>query len=301
MMVQKILRSNQFTYHVMLLPVFILFFLFSVLPIYGIVLAFKDFSPTKGVLGSEWVGMEHYQFLIKNPEIWQVLENTIIIALAKLVTMLIIPIVLAIMLNEIKHQLFKRSVQTITYLPHFLSWVVLAGIFRDIFSNHGVINGMLTSILGIEPISFLASNEWFRPIMVLSNVWKEMGFSTIIYLAALTSINPALYEAAVMDGASRFRQLWHITLPGISMTIALLATLSLNGVLNAGFDQIFNLYNVLVYDTADIIDTWVFRNGLIGAQYEIGTAIGLVNSTFGLILIAITYTLAYRFANYRIF
>ncbi|MBW7458151.1 ABC transporter permease [Paenibacillus sepulcri] len=297
----KLFKNDQFHYHIMLLPVFAVFILFNVLPIYGIVLAFKHFIPTKGVLGSPWAGLEHYKFLVQNPEIWRVLRNTLLISVGKLVTLLVLPIMLALMLNELRVKWFKRSVQTITYLPHFLSWVILAGIFRDIFSTHGIINYMLETVFHIEPIMYLGSNFWFRPIIILSNMWKELGFSTIIYLAALTSINPALYEAAEMDGAGRFQKIWHISIPGIAIIIALLATLSLNGILYAGFDQIYNLYNVIVYDTADVIETWVFRNGLVGAQYEIGTAVGLVNSLMGLSLIALTYTLAYRFANYRIF
>ncbi|QHW34722.1 sugar ABC transporter permease [Paenibacillus rhizovicinus] len=300
-MITKLFKNDQFHYHVMLIPVFIVFILFNVLPIYGVVLAFKHFVPTKGVLGSPWAGLEHYHFLVQNPEIWRVLRNTLLISVGKLVTLLVLPIILALMLNELRTKWFKRTVQTITYLPHFLSWVILAGIFRDIFSTHGIINYMMESIFHIKPIMYLGSNIWFRPIIILSNMWKEMGFSTIIYLAALTSISPTLYEAAEIDGAGRIQKIWHVSIPGIAVIIALLATLSLNGILYAGFDQIYNLYNVIVYDTADVIETWVFRNGLVGAQYEIGTAVSLVNSLMGLILIALTYTLAYRFANYRIF
>ncbi len=297
----RLFKNEQFHYHLMLLPIFVLFTLFHVFPLYGIVLAFKSFIPTKGILGSPWVGMMHYRFLLENPEVWHVLRNTLLISVGKLITMLIVPIFLALMLNELRIQWVKRSVQVITYLPHFLSWVILAGVFKDILSAQGVINMILERVFGAEAISFLGSNFWFRPIMIISNVWKEMGFSTVIYLAALTSINPALYEAAEIDGASRFQRLWHISIPGIAIVIALLATLSLNGILYAGFDQIYNLYNVLVYDTGDVIETWVFRNGLVGAQYEMGTAVGFINSLIGLSLIAITYTLAYRFANYRIF
>lgn len=285
----------------MLLPVFVLFILFQVFPIYGVTLAFKHFIPTKGILGSPWAGLEQYKFLVQNPEIWRVLRNTLIISVGKLITLLIVPIVLALMLNELRVKWFKRSVQTITYLPHFLSWVILAGIFRDILSTHGIINHLMETIFGLNPVMYLGSNVWFRPIIILSNMWKEMGFSTVIYLAALTSINSTLYEAADIDGASRLQKIRHVSIPGIAMVIALLATLSLNGILYAGFDQIYNLYNVIVYDTGDVIETWVFRNGLVGAQYELGTAVSLVNSIIGLLLVALTYTLAYRFANYRIF
>ncbi|QHT59604.1 sugar ABC transporter permease [Paenibacillus lycopersici] len=297
----KWLRNDQFHYHIMLLPVFVLFILFQVFPIYGVTLAFKHFIPTKGILGSPWAGLEQYKFLVQNPEIWRVLRNTLIISVGKLITLLIVPIVLALMLNELRVKWFKRSVQTITYLPHFLSWVILAGIFRDILSTHGIINHLMETIFGLNPVMYLGSNVWFRPIIILSNMWKEMGFSTVIYLAALTSINSTLYEAADIDGASRLQKIRHVSIPGIAMVIALLATLSLNGILYAGFDQIYNLYNVIVYDTGDVIETWVFRNGLVGAQYELGTAVSLVNSIIGLLLVALTYTLAYRFANYRIF
>ncbi|ANE49068.1 protein lplB [Paenibacillus swuensis] len=285
----------------MLLPLLILIGIFNIAPMFGIVLAFKTFNPSKGILGSPWAGLAHFQFVIQNPESLIILKNTLIIAAMKISAGLVAPILFALMLNEIRVRWFKRSVQTLVYLPHFLSWVILAGIFRDIFGLEGIINQSLGKLFQMEPIMFLGSNDWFRPILVLTDTWKEFGFGTIIYLAALTSINPALYEAADIDGASRWRKMRHITLPGIATTIVVLATLSLNGVLNAGFDQVFNMYNALVYDTGDIIDTYVYRMGLVSAQYEIATAIGLAKSIVSFILIAITYGLAYRFANYRIF
>lgn len=298
---RRIVGHKLVHYHLMLLPVLILIGLFNLAPMYGILLAFKDFNAGKGIWGSPWAGWEHFEFVIQNPESAAILENTIVIALMKIAAGLIAPIVFALMLHEVRKKWFKRSIQTLVYLPHFLSWVILAGIFRDIFALDGVINLFLGRVFQLEPIMFLGSNDWFRPILVLTDTWKEFGFGTIIYLAALTGINPALYEAADIDGASRWRKMWHITLPGISTTIVVLATLSLNGVLNAGFDQVFNLYNTLVYDTGDIIDTYVYRMGLVSAQYEIATAIGLAKSIISFVLIAATYGLAYRFANYRIF
>jgi len=294
-------KSNTLHYFVMLLPGLLLIALFNIYPLFGIVMAFKNFNPVEGIWGSPWAGLEHFKFVFKNPESAKILTNTVVISLMKLVTMLIVPIIFALMLNEIRLRWFKRSVQTIVYLPHFLSWVVIAGIMREMLALNGLVNQLLGDWFGMESIMFLGDNTWFRPILIASNVWKEFGFSTIIYLAALTSINPALYESAVIDGANRWQKMWHITIPGISMTIVLLATLSLNGILNAGFDQIFNLYNVLVYDTADIIDTYIFRAGLVSFQYEIATAIGLANSIISMLLIILTYWLAYRFANYRIF
>ncbi len=230
-----------------------------------------------------------------------VFYNTIIIAIMKIIGNLIVPLVFALMLNEIRYIGLKRSIQTIVYLPHFLSWVILGGVLLDIFAYQGPINQLL-GIFGVEPILFFAQADLFPFLVVGSDVWKEFGFNTIIYLAALTGINPALYEAAGIDGgASRFRMLWHVTLPGIRTTAVLLAVLSLGNVLNAGFDQIFNLYNPLVYSTGDIIDTWVYRAGLLNLQYELATAVGLLKSVAGFILISLSYFLAYKFTNYRIF
>ncbi|ANE48734.1 protein lplB [Paenibacillus swuensis] len=294
-------RSHTFHYVLMLMPALILVTLFNIYPMSGIVLAFKHFNPTEGIWGSPWAGLDHFESIVQSSESKQILKNTLVISVLKMITMLIVPVVFALLLNEVRIHWLKRSVQTIVYLPHFLSWVVIAGIMREALGLDGVVNSMLQAWFGLEAQMFLGSNVWFRPILILSNVWKEFGFSTIIYLAALTSINPALYEAADIDGANRFQKMKHITIPGISMTIVLLATLSLQGILNAGFDQVFNLYNVLVYETADIIDTYIYRSGLVSFQYEAATAIGFINSVISMLLIIITYWLAYRFAKYRIF
>ncbi|MBP3961702.1 MULTISPECIES: ABC transporter permease [Paenibacillus] len=297
----KLWQKESIHFHIMLLPALALVLIFQIYPMSGIVLAFKDFVPTKGIWGSPWAGFKHFLFVLDNPESATILRNTLIISFGKIITLIIVPVIFALMLNEIRLRWFKRTVQTVVYLPHFLSWVVVAGILKDVLSLSGPVNWVLHSWFGLDPQMFLGSNEWFRTIIVSSNVWKEFGFSTIIYLAALTNINPSLYEAAEIDGAGRFQKLMNITLPGIAMTIALLATLSLNGVLNAGFDQVFNMYNVLVMESGDIIDTYVYRSGLMSAQYEMATAIGLLNSVVSFILVILTYTMAYRFANYRIF
>lgn len=297
---KKLWHANSFHYMLMLAPGIILTIMFHIVPLYGVTLAFKSFNPSLGIWGSPWAGLEHFRYIFYNPQSKQILFNTVYIAVLKIITMQIIPVTFAVLLNELRKIWFKRTVQTIVYLPHFLSWVVIAGIMREMLSLDGLINNALGYLFGIEPIMFLGSNEWFRSILVTTNVWKEFGFSTIIYLAALTSINPALYEAAAIDGASRLRRIWHIALPGVRMTFVLLATLSLDDILNAGFDQIFNLYNVLVYRTADIIDTYVFRAGLVSYQYEVATAIGLAKSLFAFILISFTYWLAYKLFKYRI-
>lgn len=287
-------------YFIMLMPGLIWLILFSVVPMFGIVIAFQDYHPVRGIFGSEWVGLEHFIYMFTLNETKSIFLNTIFIAVMKIIGHLIIPLLFALMLNEVRVALFKRTVQTVVYLPHFLSWVILGGILLDIFAYRGPINQLL-HWFGVEPILFFGRADLFPYLVVASDVWKEFGFNTIIYLAALTGIHPSLYEAAAMDGASRLRRLWHITLPGVRTTAVLLAVLSLGNVLNAGFDQIFNLYNPLVYSTGDIIDTWVYRAGLLNLQYELATAVGLLKSVVGFILISLSYYLAYRLTNYRIF
>lgn len=287
--------------HVMLLPGVICVLIFSYYPMVGISIAFQNFMPTKGFFRSEFVGLAHFEFLLQLPNFRQVLFNTIYIAAMKIVLGLVVPIVFALLLNEVVRTLFKRTVQTIVYLPHFLSWVILGGVLIDILSPSSGIANQFLGWLGIEPIYFLGNEQWFPYVLVLSDVWKEFGFATIVFLAAITSINPTLYEAALMDGAGRIKQTWHVTLPGMMPIIVLMMTLSLGNVLNAGFDQVFNLYSPQVYRTGDIIDTLVYRIGLVDAQYGLATAVGLFKSLVSLILISLSYFLAYRLANYRIF
>ncbi|WP_020617468.1 ABC transporter permease [Paenibacillus daejeonensis] len=287
-------------YYVMLLPGLIWLFFFNLLPMYGVLMAFKDFNPGLGIMKSDWIGLENFKYMFQLDDSRQVFQNTIFIAALKMAGNLITPLIFALMLNEVKNRLFTRSVQTIVYLPHFLSWVIVAGIMLDILSYTGPVNQVL-AMFGSEPILFFANERIFPWMVVLSDVWKEFGFAAIIFFAALTSINPEMYEAAAIDGASQFKRLLHITLPSVIPVAILLGTLSLGNVLNAGFDQIFNLYNPSVYSTGDIIDTWVYRAGLLDMQYGLATAVGLLKSVVGLVLIAISYTLAYRFANYRIF
>ncbi|QYR21429.1 ABC transporter permease subunit [Paenibacillus sp. sptzw28] len=294
------MKSYRKHYHLMLLPGVILLIIFHVIPMFGIVIAFQDFKIGRGIWNSEWIGLENFTYLFEIRDSGTIFFNTVFIALCKIAAHLIVPLVFALMLNEVRVMAVKRWVQTVVYLPHFISWVILAGIVIDMLSLNGVINQTLKS-LGTQPIMFLASNTWFPAIVVGSDIWKEFGFAAIVYLAALAGINPALYEAAEMDGARRFQQLLYITLPGLATTVVLLATLSIGNILNAGFDQIFNLYNPLVYDSGDIIDTFVYRVGLVQAQYGLATAVSLLKSAIGFVLIVISYRLAYRYANYRIF
>lgn len=287
--------------HLMLIPGVILIIIYSYFPMAGIAFAFQKFIPIQGLFGSKWVGFDNFRYVLQMPDFWQVLKNTFFIATMKIIAGQIVPIVVALLLNEMKRAFVKRGVQTLIYLPHFLSWVILGAILVDILSpSEGIVNQVLQAF-GVDPIFFLGSNQWFPTVLIASDVWKEFGFSTIVYLAAITGINPSLYEAAIVDGANHMRQTWHITLPGMVPIIILLATLSLGSVLNAGFDQVFNLYGPSVYQSGDILDTLIYRIGLIDAQFGVATAIGLFKSVVSLVLITISYVLAYRLANYRIF
>ncbi|MFD0715024.1 ABC transporter permease [Paenibacillus sp. GCM10027626] len=295
------LKSPYWPLHLMLLPGLIFVLVYSYGPMLGIVIAFQKFMPAKGIFHSPWSGWDNFRYVLDMPDAMRILKNTVIIALLKIIAGFIVPVVVSLLLNEVRKDLFKRSFQTLIYLPHFLSWIILGGILIDVLSpSSGIVNQFL-GLFGIEPIYFLGDNSWFRPVLVISDVWKEFGFNTIVYLAALTGISPALYEAAIMDGAGRWRQTFHITLPGMLPIIVLTMTLAMGNVLNAGFDQVFNLYSPQVYESGDIIDTFVYRIGLVDAQYGVATAVGLFKSVVSFTFISVSYYLAYRFANYRIF
>ncbi|MEC0090732.1 ABC transporter permease [Paenibacillus macquariensis] len=293
--------KRQLPLHLMLLPGIVLVFIYCYIPMVGGIMAFQKFIPSKGLFHSKWVGLKNFEYLFSMPDFYQVLWNTVFIAILKIIFGLIVPITIAILLNEVGKSVVKRWVQTLIYLPHFLSWVILGGVLIDILSpSYGLLNQFL-GIFSIKPIFFLGDNQWFPFTIVLSDVWKEFGFSTIVYLAALTAVNPSLYEAAVIDGANRWKQTWNITIPGILPIIVLMTTLSLGNVLNAGFDQVFNLYSPLVYESGDILDTLIYRIGLIDGQYGVATALGLFKSLISFALVSISYWLAYKIADYRIF
>lgn len=228
------------------------------------------------------------------------ITNTLIIASSKVVLNLIVPLVFALLLNELNNLRYKKLVQTVVYLPHFLSWVILASIILNLFGYRGVVNQFL-GLFGAEPVIWFSEESCFRQLLVATEVWKEFGFNAVIFLAALTGVNPNLYEAAAIDGCGKLKSVWHITLPGILGTVVLLGVLGLGNVLNAGFDQVFNLYSPLVYSTGDIIDTWVYRMGLVDVQFSLATTAGLFKSVISFILIVTSYGLAYKFANYKIF
>lgn len=291
----------QLNYGLMILPGFVWLLLFSIVPMYGVVMAFQDFNPARGFFGSRWVGLENFKYMFMLGDSAQVTINTVIIAVGKMIFNLLIPLAFALLLNEVRAARYKKAVQTIVYLPHFISWVILASVVLNVFGYQGVVNTITKTFLGAEPKVWMTDAAFFRPLVIWTDVWKEFGFNAVIFLAALTGINPNLYEAAAIDGAGRLRSTWHVTLPGITSTIVVIGVLGLGNVLNAGFDQIYNLYNPMVYSTGDILDTWVYRMGLVNLQFSLATAAGLLKSVISFFLIVISYAMAYKFANYKVF
>ena len=287
-------------YYIMLVPALLWLFFFSVVPMFGIIMAFQDYNPGKGILHSEFVGLDNFVYMFQMSDVRQVLANTVVIAVGKIVGNIIIPLVFALLLNELCLKRIKRPIQTIVYLPYFLSWVILAKIVLNIFGYTGPVN-QLIEIFGGGRINFFGEPDLFQPLVIGTDIWKGFGYNTVVYLAAILGVDQSLYEAAAVDGAGRFKRFWHVTMPGIRTTVALLAILSLGNVLNAGFDQIYNLYNPLVYSTGDIIDTWVYRAGLENLQYSLATAVGLFKSVISVILIAVGYKLADKFTGYKLF
>jgi putative aldouronate transport system permease protein len=288
-------------YYFLLIPPLTYYLIFRYIPIYNAQIAFKDFRPLLGVEGSPWIGFRNFQTFITSFYFSELIVNTIIFSSAKLVLGMPIAIMLAIALYESRFMVFRSLVQTATYLPHFLSWVIMFGILLMVLSpGSGLINEVIKA-LGGQPISFLTSPEWFRQVVVGSDIWKDTGWSTILYLAALLAISPDLYEAAAVDGASRLQRIWHISLPGILPVVVLVTLLRLGNILDAGFQQIFVLYSVPVYSVGDIIDTWVYRSGLLDFQFSLATAVGLFKGIIGLFLIVTANKIAKQMAQQTIF
>lgn len=287
-------------YHLMMLPGMVFLILFSYVPMVGILMAFEDYIPAKGILGSEFVGLKHFIYMFQLPDIVQILRNTVVISLGKILLGTFMAITFSILLNEIRFKFFKKTVQTIVYLPHFLSWVVLASVIVNMVSLDGSVNSILNSI-GIDKINFLGDSRVFPSLIINTDVWKEFGYSSVVYLAAITSIDPGLHEAAAIDGASWWKRIWHITLPGMMPIILLMGAMSLTSILSAGFDQIYNLYTPIVYDTGDVLDTYVYRIGLVGRQYSFGSAVGLLRSVVGMILLISANELTKKLTDQKIF
>jgi putative aldouronate transport system permease protein len=281
----------------MLLPGLLYFLVFRYWPLWNAQIAFRDFQPVLGVWGSPWVGLQHFYDFFNSYYFEQLLRNTLVISVAKIVAGIPPAVLLAIALHETSRRFLSRLVQTVSFLPHFLSWVIVYGILLAVLSpSDGLLNQFLQAF-GLEPIPFLTSVQTFQPVVVLSEVWKETGWSAVLFLAALLSINPALYEAAAIDGASRWQQVRYISLPGLTGVLVLVLLLKIGSILDAGFHQIFVLYSLPVYSVGDIIDTWVYRQGILNFQFSLATAVGLFKGAIGLVLIVLANHLARRWTG----
>ena len=287
-------------YWLMVVPGMLWLIFFNLVPLAGVVMAFENYVPGQGLWGSEWIGLENFEYLFSLADARRVVVNTIVIACSKVVLNLLVPLIFALLLNEVQNLRYKKFVQTAVYLPHFLSWVILASVMLNIFGSDGLVN-QIGGLFGAEPVIWFGESSYFRQLIVGTDVWKEFGFNAVIFLAALTGIDPTLYEAASIDGCSKFKSVFYITLPGIMGTIVLVGVLGLSNVLNAGFDQVFNLYNPMVYSTGDILDTWVYRIGLVNLQFSLATTAGLFKSVISFFMIVISYWAAYKFADYKVF
>lgn len=299
-MALKELKRDRWLY-LMLLPGVLYFLVFKYIPMWGLVIAFQNYMPFLGIMKSEWVGFAHFQYLFASPDFWMLMRNTVILAVYNIFFFFPLPIIVALMLNEIRHEFYKRVVVSLIYVPHFLSWVIVVSFFYSFFSiKDGIINEMIQS-LGFEKIHFLDSAEWFRSMVTLEVIWKETGWGTIIFMAALAGVNPQLYEAARMDGANRWRQLYHITLPSIRSTIIILLILRLGSFLDNGFEQIFLMLNALNREVGEVFDTYVYLVGIQGGQFSFSTAVGMFKAVVGLVLVLITNRLAKKFGEEGIY
>lgn len=271
--------------YLMILPAFLFYLIFCYLPMYGVTIAFKDLSIARGIMSSPWAGLKYFEEVFRDQNFWIPLRNTIIISVYKLLFAFPFPILLALLMNEMANQRFKKFIQTVLYLPRFISWVIVAGLMLNLLSvNGGVINSLIQA-LGFEPVNFFAEKSISRGLVVVTSIWKEAGWGSIIYMAALASVNPELYEAAIMDGAGRWRQIWNVTLPCIRPIIVIMLILTIGNIMNANFEQIIVLYHPLVYDKIDIIDTFVYRMGVLQGRYSYSAAVGLFKSIVSMILI----------------
>ena len=283
--IRKDFKINKYVY-IMAVPMIIYFILFSYIPMYGITIAFKDFNPRLGILGSEWVGLKHFKAFFESIYFARTFKNTVLISMYSLLWGFPAAIGLALLLNEMRRKKFKSIVQTVTYLPHFISLVVICGMIIDFTSTDGLINSILSNF-GVEPVNWLTKPEWFRTIYIGSGVWQSIGWDSIIYLAALSGIDPSLYEAATVDGAGRWKQLLHITLPSLAPTIVIMLILNIGGLMSVGYEKIILLYNPMTWETSDVISSYVYRKGLVGAQYDFSTAVGLLESAVGFVLLVL--------------
>jgi putative aldouronate transport system permease protein len=290
------IRRDHWLY-IMAVPGILYFILFKYWPMGGVIIAFQDFHPFTGFTGSKWVGLKHFNRLFTDPDFFMLLRNTLMLSLYQLVFAFPAPIILALMLNELRREWFKRSIQTLVYLPHFMSWVVVVSMFFVIFESERSIVQSITESMGFQSFSVMMDPELFRPMYILQVIWRDSGWGTVIYLAALAAISPELYEAAKMDGASRLRQIWHITIPGIRSTIVILLLLKLSDILETSFEHVFNLVNSLNRNVGEVFDTYVYRVGLVEGQLSYATSIGLFKGLVGLVLVVFANWLAKKFGE----
>ena len=283
--VLKKMHRSRYLYMLFLFP-FLYYVIFHYWPMYGIIIAFKDYNIVTGIMKSPWIGLENFNKFLLDPYFWKLVRNTLLLNIYGMIWGFPMPILLALLLNEVKHPIFKKFIQTSSYLPHFISTVVVCGMIVNLFSTNGAVNQLLGTI-GIKKIPFLMLPQWFRPIFIGSSIWQSTGFGSIIYLAAIAGINPELYEAATIDGANRYRQMVHVTLPSLAPTISILLIMNLGRLLTVGYEKIILLYNGATYETADVIATYVYRRGLLSSDFSYATAVGLFSSVIGLVLLYI--------------
>lgn len=300
-------RKHTRTLHLMLVIPVILVVIYNYGPMLGMVMAFQDYIPSSNGFfyslfkSSTWIGFDLFEYIFKMPDFFSIVRNTMVIAFLKLIAKIVFPLIFALLLNEVIHTKFKKFVQSVTFIPYFLSWVILGSILLQIFSpRSGIVNSLLPMV-GVNDFYFFGTPELFPFALVSTDLWKELGYNTIIYLAALTAIDPGLYEAAAIDGAGRFRQILKISIPSVMGMVMLLMVLGVGNIMNAGFDQVFMLYSPAVYSTGDIIDTYSYRMGILNGQYSLATAVGLFKSVVSFVLMTISYFVANKFSNYRIF
>jgi ABC-type polysaccharide transport system, permease component len=293
--IKKQWTKNKYVY-IMLIPVLLYYIIFCYLPMYGVTIAFKNFIPRKGILGSPFVGLVHFKEFFNSYYFWRLLRNTLGINIYSLLFGFPAPIIFALLLNEVKNNSYKRITQTVTYLPHFISMVVIAGMILQFTSRNGLINDII-SMFGFERIPFMIQQKWFWTVYVVSGIWQNVGWDTIIYLAALSGISIDLYEASKIDGASRFKQAIHITLPGISPTIIIILILNLGNLMNVGFEKIILLYNSSIYETSDVISSFVYRKGIVEASYSYSAAVGLFNSAVNFALLLLSNKISGRLSE----
>ncbi|ARC69242.1 MULTISPECIES: ABC transporter permease [Bacillus] len=296
---EKLLQQKYL--YLMILPGVIYFLLFKYVPMWGIVIAFQDYQPFLGITGSEWVGFKHFERLFTEPTFFMLLKNTLILFFLNLVVFFPIPIILALLLNEVRVALFKKFVQTLIYIPHFMSWVIVVSLSFVLLTVDGGLINEIIAYFGGEKINFLLNESWFRPMYILQVIWREAGWSTIIYLAAITAVDPQLYEAAKMDGANRLRRMWHVTLPAIRSVIVVLLILKIGDTLELGFEHVYLLLNATNREVAEIFDTYVYTAGLKQGQFSYSTAVGLFKAAVGLILVVFANRMAKKFGEEGIY